>query len=312
MPETPHPRRAYPPGATLKMQPMRDGWPIRVFDWPAEGEARGSVLFQGGRADIIEKYLEAFRHWHDRGWRVTAFDWRGQGGSGRLHADPMVGHGPGFRIWIDDLAEFCGDWEASGPRVVIGHSMGGHLILRALSEKRISPDGVVLVAPMLGFETKPLPLSWVAALVGALARGRLATRPAWKSNERPALPGASRQRFLTSDLSRYDDETWWKREKQELALGPPTLGWLAEAYGSSLWLQSKAPLDEIDVPITIIGTDGDKLVSPDAIRHVAARMPHALLHMFGDDVAHEILRERDGPRDEALALIDALLDRVAA
>lgn len=307
-------RRAYPPGATLDDQPMRDGWRVRVFDWPTARTPRGSILFLGGRGDIIEKYLETFHHWHAQGWHVSAFDWRGQGGSGRLLPDTMAGHGPGFGVWIDDLAEYWRGWSARtpGPHVAIGHSMGGHLLLRALAEGRIDPAGAALIAPMLGFETRPLPLSWVAWLVGWLARSKLATRPAWKTNERPALPGASRQGFLTGDKSRYEDEIWWKNEQPELALGPPTIGWLAEAYASALWLQRKAPLDAITVPMTLIGTDGDKLVSPAAIRHVAARISGAGLHMFGSDVAHEVLRERDGPRGQALAIIDTLLDSVAA
>ena len=37
-----------------------------------------------GRGDAYEKYLETFEHWRLRGWSVTAADWRGQAGSGRL------------------------------------------------------------------------------------------------------------------------------------------------------------------------------------------------------------------------------------
>jgi lysophospholipase len=32
----------------------------------------------------------------------------------------------------------------------MGHSMGGHLMLRGWSKARSSPDAAVLVAPMLG------------------------------------------------------------------------------------------------------------------------------------------------------------------
>ena len=62
----------------------------------------------------------------------------------------------------------------------------------------------------------------------------------------------------------------------------------------------------------MIGTRGDQLVSPAAIPHFAARLPNCTLKMFEPDVAHEILRERDGPRDEAIALIDVLLGQAQA
>src|SRR5256885_5327523 len=52
-------------------------------------------LFQGGRGDIFEKYLESFSHWKGQGWTITSFDWRGQGGSGdrkstRLNSSHLV------------------------------------------------------------------------------------------------------------------------------------------------------------------------------------------------------------------------------
>src|SRR5437764_2288681 len=76
-------RRAIPGGATLSSWRTPDGWALRRLDWPQPPgkPARGSLLFAGGRGDFIEKYLEADAHWFGRGWNVTAFDWRGQGGS---------------------------------------------------------------------------------------------------------------------------------------------------------------------------------------------------------------------------------------
>ena len=99
-------RRQHPADATIRYRPAADGWPLRVFDWPAAGAPRGSILFQGGRGDFIEKYLESFAWWHAQGWRVTAFDWRGQGGSGRTTPAPRVGHIADYAQYIADLADF--------------------------------------------------------------------------------------------------------------------------------------------------------------------------------------------------------------
>ena len=55
--------------------------------------------------------------------------------SGRLSPAPHVGHASSFEPWVDDLAHFYADWKSgAGPHVVMGHSMGGHLVLRALLE----------------------------------------------------------------------------------------------------------------------------------------------------------------------------------
>lgn len=306
-------RRALPPGAAFTSAVMADGWKLRRFDWPPVGAPRGSILFEVGRGDMIEKYFEAFARWHQAGWQVSAFDWRGQGGSGRLLADPMIGHIGDFTIWEQDLEAFYAAWQAQtpAPHVVIGHSMGGHLVLRALVERRIAPDATVLIAPMLGFEAPMrLPIA-VAAAVIRLAAAIWPERLAWPENERPTRANASRQGFLTHDSERYADELWWREQHPELALGPPSLGWLAAAHRSMQQSAVPGGLESVKTPVLIIGTDGDQLVSPRAIRDFAARLPNVRLHMFGREVAHEILREADAPRDVALGMIDQFLNESA-
>jgi lysophospholipase len=105
------------------------------MDWPQpEGGGAGSLLFAGGRGDFIEKYLEPLAHWHARGWNVVSFDWRGQGES---RGTSSAGHLDSFDPLVaDDLAALIAEWRRSpGPHVAIGHSMGGHLLLRILAER---------------------------------------------------------------------------------------------------------------------------------------------------------------------------------
>lgn len=301
-------RRAIPSGATVTMVPAADSWPLRVFDWPAPGEARGTLMFQGGRGDIFEKYLEAFAHWHARGWRVTSFDWRGQGGSGRMSDDPMVGHIDAFEPWIDDLAERFALSTGPGPRVVVAHSMGGHLVLRALIEQRIAPAAAVFVAPMLGLKSAPLSQKLALRVARLMPRLGKPRRAAWKTNERPALPNASRRAFLTHCAERYSDELWWKEQNAELRIGPPSWEWLALAYASTLASFAPGVLERVATPILLLAADHDKLVQPRAIHAAAARLPNAELIRFGNESAHEILREVDDVRLRALAEIDRFLD----
>jgi len=272
---------SYPEGWTFSELRASDGWPLRRYDWPQpEGAARrGLILFFAGRGDMPEKYLETLRHWHAQGWAISGFDWRGQGGSGRLLANPHIGHIARFDQWMDDLEPFMAEMRASetGPVVAIGHSMGGHILMRALAEGRIAPDAAVLSAPMLGFDTGPLPIERVAALVGWAAR-HWGERKAWPGNEKPSL-FASRQKMLTHDDARYADELWWQAQKPELVLGPPSLNWLAEAYASCMAIEA-ATLESLTVPLLIAATQGDRLVSPAAIRRVAARIPGAQLVML--------------------------------
>lgn len=303
-------RRRLPSDAIVSITSARDGWPLRTYYQPAKGNVRGSILWLGGRGDIFEKYLESLDQWSQAGWSVTSFDWRGQGGSGRLGSDPRVGHVDDFAVWIDDLAAFFDDWRARepAPHFVVGHSMGGHLLLRALSEGRIDPVGIVLSAPMLGFNAGPMPFSLAASVAHLMARITKSRHAAWSSNEKPTLPGASRQHFLTHDDARYADELWWKQQDPSLPLGPPSWRWLDAAFRSIAILRRPGSVEHIAQPILIIGTDGDQLVSPRAIRDFARRLPCGKLLMLGNDCAHEILREADMYRDPAMAEIANFLD----
>ncbi|WXK60115.1 alpha/beta hydrolase [Parerythrobacter aurantius] len=293
---------------------LPDGHPVRRIDWPgAPGKARGSILFMPGRGDNYEKYLETLDQWHRSGWRVTAADWRGQGGSGRLGKDAVTGHIDDFGHWIDDLAALWRAWEneTPGPHVIVGHSMGGHLALRAVAEKRVDPDALVLSAPMLGFvgQVLPMPLMHrVAKLMAGLGDRR---RPAWKWSEKPGETPAHREQLLTHDPDRYRDEQWWRDHRPEIVMGPGSWGWVERAYASMRGLFDRGKLEAVDTPVLLIATSADKLVAYPPIVEASQRLPRAELLAFGKEAHHEILREVDPVRDRAMEAISAFLDRAA-
>ncbi|MBS0474908.1 MAG: alpha/beta hydrolase [Proteobacteria bacterium] len=308
-------RRAIPPQASESRWRAPDGHAIRRIDWaPATMPAKGSLLFFPGRGDFYEKYLETFDHWHRRGWHVTAMDWRGQAGSGRLGTDPFTGHIDDFATWVSDLGAFWPEWSATtpGPHVLAGHSMGGHLVLRAVADGRVNPDGLILVAPMLGLRDKyaPTPVVHAAAkLMCALGDRR---RPAWKWSEKPGEVPADRIHLLTHDGERYADELWWREARPEVAMGPGSWGWVERGYASMRLLARPDALDTVRVPVLILAAENDELVGYDAIVRAVARLRDCELVHFGAEAHHEILREEDGVRNRALAACDTFLDRIAA
>ena len=81
-----------------------DGIPLRAVYWmPETGRARATVLLMQGRAEFIEKYFETIAELRRRGFAVAAFDWRGQGGSGRSLPDPSKGHVADFGLFRHDI-----------------------------------------------------------------------------------------------------------------------------------------------------------------------------------------------------------------
>ena len=311
----PFDRRAIPPGARESRWTAPDGHSIRRIDWPEPAApARGSLLFMPGRGDAYEKYLETLEHWRGQGWRVTAADWRGQAGSGRLGADAITGHVDDFALWVGDLAAFWREWARGreGPLVLAAHSMGGHLALRAIAERRLDPAPAALVtsAPMLDVLPEAVPLMLRQGLAGVMCALRDPRRSAWKWSERPGEVPAFRQALLTHDDERYDDELWWRGERPELVMGSGSWGWVRGALASVRSLFRPGALEAVDIPVHIVATSVDRLVGVRAIRRAAARLPHAAALWFGPEAAHEIWREADPVRDQALAAADDFLDRV--
>jgi lysophospholipase len=305
MPATAFDRRIIPAGAEFSVWSAPDGWPYRLLRRARKGRgARGSLIFAGGRGDFIEKYLEAGEHWHRRGWDVTAFDWRGQGATG--------GHSDSFDRMVDDLAALIADWrlKTPPPHVAVGHSMGGHLLLRTLAERQPELRAAVLVAPMIRINSGPLPpfaAAWTASAMTAFGLGR---HPAWQQPRTPPRRGSMRQSILTGCPDRYEDELWWWRKEPRFNLGAPSWEWLRAAYSSSTMLTPER-LRKVILPVLLLGTEHDRLVSPAAIRETAGLLPNAELLMF-EDAAHEILREADPVRERAFERIDSFLDAHAA
>jgi len=310
MADPPFDRRALPVEARLSTWKAADGWRLRRIDWaqPRGAKARGSLLFTGGRGDFIEKYLEIQNHWFSRGWNVTAFDWRGQGGS---RAGVEGAAEDSFDAMVGDLFGLAADWRGAfaGPHAAVGHSMGGHLLLRGLAEHDLGVDAAVLVAPMLAINSAPVPPLAAMATANFMNAVGFGTQPAWHQATSPAPAGSLRQSILTSCPERYEDELWWWKREPAFNLGAPTWAWLKAAYHSGARLTGEG-LARVETPILLVGTDSDRLVSPGAIRRAAIDLPHAELLMFPKS-GHEILRERDEIRLAALARIDSFLDRHA-
>ncbi len=307
-------RRSIPAHAVESLWQASDGHELRRIDWPgAIGDKRGSILFLPGRGDFYEKYIESLEEWHRAGWKVTALDWRGQAGSGRLGDDKVTGHVEDFGDWVSDLRHFWTSWKSNSPapHVLIAHSMGGHLVARALVDEAVDPAAVVLSAPMLGMAGPPLPLAVLHLVARFMARIGSPRRPAWKWSEKPGEMPARRHDLLTHDDERYADELWWRKRRPELAMGPGSWRWVERAYASIGELEAPGAMEKVEIPVLVVSTSNDKLVKHVAAVRASQRFPKGELAQFGEEAHHEILREVPKVRLRAMHAIAEFLDRVA-
>lgn len=273
-------------------------------------DSAGSILFLNGRGDYLEKYTETLEDFAARGWLTESFDWRGQGGSGRFVPDmPLLGHAEDFALWLEDLGDYSADWQerTPGPHVMIGHSMGGHLLLRALAEGRVRADAAILIAPMLGLVANGVPHAIGRSIARTMCALGMSKRQIWPDRRNiPALEAAVRGR-LTHSNDRFEKEQGFRFAQPELAIDAPSWGWLKAAYQSIDALAQPRLLESLNIPIFILATRSDRLVLASAIEQAGLRLPQAHVHFYGDEAAHEILRESDAVRNDALARIDAFL-----
>lgn len=283
-----------------------DGAFLRLSHWQAQApQDAPTLLLLTGRSECVEKYAEVAGDMAAQGYRVVAMDWRGQGGSARPLANPHKGHIDRFDTYLDDLEaslpHLLGD-AGTGPVLALAHSMGGHLLLRYVAERRHPFAGVMLSAPMLGIHTAPLPepiARWLAATMvrrghgGNYAPGQrdwYAADPSFQGNP------------LTSDPVRFLVGHRCYAAQPDLALGGATWGWLDAAFRSMRQLLRPEILAQVRIPVLLLSGLADRIVLPDRHTQAARLLPLCTFRQY-PTARHELLMESDAIREGIMAEI---------
>lgn len=270
-----------------------DGLRLRVALTPVAG-ARGTVLVFPGRTEVVEKYGRLAARLAAQGWASASIDWRGQGLSDRLLDDPLIGHVGRFADYQRDVAAFVAVVNATlpGPHLLIGHSMGGAIGLRAVLEG-LAVQAAVFSAPMWGIAMPALqaPINHALTFVlDSLGRGdrRAPTTP----KRGYLLESPFEGNNLTNDPGHWAYMRDQVQAEPRYALAGPSVHWVREAVAECRWLLTQPPRA---LPmLTGFGT-AESIVSKIAIRQRMAHWPGGdLLEIPG--ARHELMMERDDLR----------------
>jgi pimeloyl-ACP methyl ester carboxylesterase len=198
-----------------------------------------------------EKFLPWFAA---RGYEAHAVSLRGHGKSGGC--DQL--HGFGIADYVGDVlraAERC-----SAPPVLIGHSMGGIVVQRALVRNPGLPGGVLMAsAPPHGLLTSTLGLAWRDPYVFQQMSQMMVFG-------KQAISFEALYRAMFSDsmprheAARYEERVQEESRRVFLDIG----GWIPFP-----------PLPRRKLPILVLGAEKDLLFSPDQV--------HATAWAFGTD-----------------------------
>jgi lysophospholipase len=287
-----------------------DGTRLRVGVFEPEKKSRRVCVLLSGHSEFIEKYIEVTAELNARGLVAVCFDWRGQGGSARPLANAMKSHVGDFSEYDDDLhsviAQVVAPFTPATP-ILLAHSMGGAVGLRALHDKPEMFRAAVFSAPMLEVSARGYPdflARSAAALQTFLGHGK---NFAWGQRRRDPLKDDFSTQLCTSDPERFARTQDFLKSYPAIRLGGPTWSWLAAAYRSGRKMQKAGYAEAINTPLLVVGAGRDRIVKLEATRRFAARLPRGR-YVELEDSEHEILMERDAIRARFWQEFDAFMD----
>lgn len=300
-------RTTLPQGGRIFFAKMPDGLRIRIGRWEARGRTyRGAIMLLQGRAEFIEKYYETINDFLDRGYAVMTFDWRGQGLSDRGPQGRVIDHLENFTQRIDDLEyirQRYFDGKLKAPYYAVGHSMGGHILLRHLLRHPLAFERYVALAPMLGIAPGPIPewvlrfLTRIAVKWGLGARYML-TQKAMRDVAEREIAG----RRLTRDKSRLHDTYVALEANPELHLGGVSFGWMKAVFRSCDLLQEQAANNQKKMPLLVFLAEDELLVDNAKATDFIKALP-AQEYVMVEDARHELLKETDDVRQAVFGKI---------
>ena len=301
-------RNPIPEGAAPGRMTTFDGRQVRYCLWPQTGESRrGTVCLFGGWGEFIEKYFETVDDLRRRGFAVATMDWRGQGGSDRLLPNPAKGHVEDFAHYEADLSQFMSEIvlaNCPAPFLGMAHSMGGHILLRAVLNNPNWFERLILSAPMIDIDrelTRSLFLRLAIELLALIGFDKVFV-PGGTS--RPSGLEPFEGNDLTSDKARYERTRELLEAEPRLGLGAPTIGWLRAAARSILWINAPGRAEGLQVPTFIVAAGEDAVVSTRMTQRFADRARAVGCQVIAGS-RHEILQERDAIRSQFWAAFDA-------
>lgn len=248
--------------------PAPDGETRLIRRWEARDPWLHVLLVHGlgehsGRYEHVGDFLS------EQGIEVRSFDL------------PGCGETTGTRAYVDSFDRFLDATEAelaqlSGPRVIIGHSLGGLITYRYAMSDRPQPEGYVLSAPAVG-----------------------ANAPAWQRKAAPLLakiaPKLSMPNPIKGDQLSRDPEVAEKYFADPLVHTSATSSLGAAIFGA---IDASAPLQALPGPTLVVHGGSDTVVPPTAsaafsdIDGIERKLYPALRHeMFNEPEGPEVLAD---------------------
>ncbi|MBP3949833.1 alpha/beta hydrolase [Bacillus suaedae] len=122
-----------------------------MWKWEVE-DPRGVIVIVHGAGEHHARYEWLAKQWNDHGFDIVMGDLPGQG-----RTRGKRGHVQSFNAYLDTIEEWIDEARTSElPVFLLGHSMGGLIVIRTLMERGSKQiKGVILSSPCLGLQQQP-------------------------------------------------------------------------------------------------------------------------------------------------------------
>lgn len=262
--------------------------PIFYRHIPA-AEERARILIAHGLGEHSGRYLHVMETLVNKGLSVWAMDHRGHGQSGGKR-----GHIRTFDQFIEDLQEMIKIVRKEMPEnrkcFLLGHSMGGLIVLNYAEKHPRMIDGLIASSPALA------PADGIPLIKGMA--GRLMSR-IW-----PAL--AFNNEVDSSFLS-HDNAVVADYDNDPLVHPWITARWFTEYVGAMADTIRSAP--SIKTPILMQIAGGDRIVDPETSRNFfdTLSLSDKTIHFY-ENLYHEIYNETQENRKRVLGDLEKWID----
>ncbi len=268
---------------------------LKPFEGPEHlpfclGEGPGSALLLHGFPGTPAEMQPLARSLAERGWHSCA---------------PLL---PGFGAQIGSLDRYTrqdwleairGAWQAHGvqpgPRILLGYSMGGAMALNLADD--LKPDGLVLIAPFLGFP------GLLPRLVPVLRFVVPTLRPYEKADF--SDPRIREQLRAMLNGANLDDPHVQAAIRQQVSLPLRTLNEILK-----LGISARRMAPRIEVPTLIFQGLQDETVDPALTRRLLPRLRNARLEYRELAAGHHVVQPSqegfEALRQGLLSFVEAL------
>lgn len=239
------------------------------------GKPRAAAVLVHGFAEYSGRYTRVKDQLLAAGLAVNTFDLRGHGRSGGRR-----GHVTRSTDYLDDLEAVLSAWTKRGldvPVFLLGHSLGGLIVLHYLMERPCSAVGVVVSSPFLGFALK-VP-GWKAFLGNVLSH---------------LVPSFSMPNGIDAGLLSHEPSIVESYRTDPMVHHVASSRWFTEIKATQASVMGRA--HQITSPILVLQAEDDRLVSLAATKeffeHIGSSDKEIKLY---PNLFHEIFNEPQGP-----------------